>query len=207
MKKTFKFFGLAAMAFCVALSFTSCGDPIKGGEGGEGGEPELPAEPILLTETFDSGIPATWANIDKDGDGYTWGVSSQMIGGALGFSGESAISMSYNNAVGPLTPDNYLVTPEIKITHNGYQLSYYVGASDADWCNENYSVLVGTLNGNTFTTLGTLTTEVVQTADFTQKTFNLDAYKGQTVRIAFRHHDITDMYTICIDQVEVKQAK
>lgn len=206
MKKTFKFFGFAAMAFCVALSFTSC-DPVQGGEGGEGDEPETPAEPVLLTETFDNGIPGTWTNIDQDGDGNTWGITSEIIGQAGGFSGEGVASQSYSNQLGPLNPDNYLVSPEINITHKGYNLSYYVGASDADWCNENYSVLVGTLNGNTFTTLGTLTTEVIQTANFTQKTFNLDAYKGQKVRIAFRHHDITDMFNMIIDQVEVKQAQ
>lgn len=206
MKKTFKFFSLAALAFCVALSFTSCGDPAEG-EGEGGGEPEVPAEPVLLTETFDNGIPSTWTNIDQDGDGYTWAITSQVVGNALGFSGEGVASQSYDNQVGALTPNNYLVSPEITITHKGYNLSYYVGASDADWYQENYSVLVGTLNGNTFTPLGTLTTEVLQSANFNQKTFNLDAYKGQTVRIAFRHHDITDQFNMIIDQVEVKQAQ
>ncbi len=205
MKKTFKFFGLAAMAFCVALSFTSC-EPTDPTEGGD--PPETPAEPILLQESFDSGIPTTWTTLDKDGDGYNWDITSEVIGQPGGFDNtEGVASQSYDNNIGALTPDNYLVSPEINITHTGYNLSYYVGASDADWYMENYSVLVGTLNGTTFTPIGTLTTETLSTANLTQKTFNLDAYKGQTVRIAFRHHDITDQFNMIIDQVEVTHAK
>lgn len=206
MKKTFKFFGLAAMAFCVALSFSAC-DPVEGGENG-GDEPETPAEPILLQESFDSGIPTTWTTLDKDGDGYNWDITSEVIGQPGGLNGtEGVASQSYDNNFGALTPDNYLVSPEITITHNGYNLSYHVGAADPDWYSENYSVLVGTLNGTTFTPIGTLTTETLSTANFTQKTFSLDAYKGQTVRIAFRHHDITDQFNMIIDQVEVTHAK
>lgn len=206
MKKTFKFLGIAAMTLCLGLSFAACEeDPEE--NSGTPSQPEVPAEPILLNESFDNGIPSNWTVLDKDGDGFTWGITSEIIGQAGGFSGEGVASQSYSNQVGPLTPNNYLISPEITITHNGYTLSYYVGASDADWCEENYSVLVGTLNGENFTPIETLTTEVLSTANFTQKTFNLDAYKGKTIRIAFRHHDITDMFNMIIDEVKVAQAE
>lgn len=205
MKKTFKFLGIAAMTLCLGLSFAACEeDPEE--NSGTPSQPEVPAEPILLNESFDNGIPSNWTVLDKDGDGFTWGITSEIIGQAGGFSGEGVASQSYSNQVGPLTPNNYLISPEITITHNGYTLSYYVGASDADWCEENYSVLVGTLNGENFNPIGTLTTEVLSTANFTQKTFNLDEYKGKTIRIAFRHHDITDMFNMIIDEVKVAQA-
>lgn len=206
MKKTFKFLGIAAMTLCLGLSFAACEeDPEE--NSGTPSQPEVPAEPILLNESFDNGIPSNWTVLDKDGDGYSWGITSEIIGQAGGFSGEGVASQSYSNQAGPLTPNNYLISPEITITHNGYSLSYYVGASDADWCSENYSVLVGTLNGENFNPIGTLTTEVVASANFTQKTFNLDAYKGKTIRIAFRHHDITDMFNMIIDEVKVAQAE
>lgn len=206
MKKTFKFLGIAAMTLCLGLSFAACEeDPEE--NSGTPSQPEVPAEPILLSESFDNGIPSNWTVLDKDGDGFSWGITSEIIGQAGGFSGEGVASQSYSNQVGPLTPDNYLISPAITITHNGYTLSYYVGASDADWHEENYSVLVGTLDGETFTPIGTLTTEVVASADFTQKNFNLDAYKGKTIRIAFRHHDITDMFNMIIDEVKVAQVK
>lgn len=206
MKKTFKFLGIAAMTLCLGLSFAACEeDPEE--NAGTPNQPEVPAEPILLNESFDNGIPSNWTVLDKDGDGFSWGITSEIIGQAGGFSGEGVASQSYSNQAGALTPDNYLISPEITITHNGYSLSYYVGASDADWYEENYSVLVGTLDGETFTPIGTLTTEVVATANFTQKTFNLDAYKGKTVRIAFRHHDITDQFNMIIDEVKVAQAE
>lgn len=206
MKKTFKFLGIAAIALCLGLSFAACEeDPEE--NAGTPSQPEVPAEPILLNESFDNGIPSNWTVLDKDGDGYSWGLTTEIIGQEGGFSGEGVASQSYSNQVGALTPDNYLISPEITITHNGYTLSYYVGASDASWYSENYSVLVGTLDGETFTTIGTLTTEVLSTADFTQKTFNLDAYKGKTVRIAFRHHDITDQFNMIIDEVKVAQAE
>jgi hypothetical protein len=207
MKKTFKFLGIAAMTLCLGLSFAACEeDPEE--NAGTPNQPEVPAEPILLNESFDNGIPSNWTVLDKDDDGYSWALTTEIIGEAGGFNGtEGVASQSFSNQEGPLTPDNYLISPEITITHNGYTLSYYVGASDADWYKENYSVLVGTLDGETFTPIGTLTTEVVATADLTQKTFNLDAYKGKTVRIAFRHHDITDQFNMIIDEVKVAQAE
>ena len=194
------------MTLCLGLSFAAC-EEVPEENAGTPNQPEVPAEPILLNESFDNGIPSNWTVLDKDGDGYSWALTTEIIGQEGGFSGEGVASQSYSNQVGALTPDNYLISPEITITHNGYTLSYYVGASDASWYSENYSVLVGTLDGETFTTIGTLTTEVVASADFTQKTFNLDAYKGKTVRIAFRHHDITDQFNMIIDEVKVAQAE
>ena len=194
------------MTLCLGLSFAAC-EEVPEENAGTPNQPEVPAEPILLNESFDNGIPSNWTVLDKDGDGFSWAITSEIIGQEGGFSGEGVASQSYSNQVGALTPDNYLISPEITITHNGYTLSYYVGASDASWYSENYSVLVGTLDGETFTTIGTLTTEVLSTADFTQKTFNLDAYKGKTVRIAFRHHDITDQFNMIIDEVKVAQAE
>lgn len=164
----------------------------------------------LLSESFESGIPSSWVTVDADGDGYTWDASSNSIGTGQGYGGtECAASASYINAVGALTPDNYLVTPYVSIPGSGSTtLSWYVAAQDAGYAGEYYSVFVGYMNGNNFNITEALYSETVTAKNKVQGTWrkrsvNLDAYKGQSIRIAFRHWNCTDQFYLLIDDVEV----
>ncbi|MCK9292453.1 MAG: choice-of-anchor J domain-containing protein, partial [Bacteroidales bacterium] len=56
-------------------------------------------------------LPMGWLNIDADGDGYKW---KEMAGAEYTHSGEKcASSSSYDNTAGPLTPDNWLISPKL----------------------------------------------------------------------------------------------
>lgn len=162
-----------------------------------------------FTETFDvSGIPSGWTMIDNDGDGNVWENAIDLLGEGYGYNGSAGcvLSKSYDNNTGALTPDNYLITPQITLGA-GATLTFAVTGQDASWCNEHYSVLVSTTDPSvaSFTTVfeETFQDGAKDQATWQIKTVDLSSYAGQTVYIAFRHHDITDMFYIDLDEVNV----
>ena len=209
MKKVFRIFTIAAIAFGMSMT-VACTDDNEGGGNnngnGNGGNENLPT---TIDENFDNGLPAGWTCIDADGDGYNWVICSESWFGQNGFDNQGVngtdcmMTASYINNIGALTPDNYLVTPKIHI-NEGAKLTYQIGATDESYYEEHYAVLVGNLNNGSFTTVCTLLTETVPQADFTLRTIDLSAYAGQNLCIAFRHFDITDMYWMALDNVKVQ---
>jgi M6 family metalloprotease-like protein len=176
---------------------------------------------VLFSEDFEGGIPATWTNVDADGDAYSWALSPVAIPQS---GNQSVYSASYINGVGPLTPDNWLVSPAITLTDNN-KLTYYVSAQDASWAEENYGVYISTSNAvpGTFSSLleetmtgspgrpvdnpapGAFRSAGPQYAQGTwyERTIDLSAYSGQTVYIAFRHFNCTDMFYLNLDNVKI----
>ena len=151
-------------------------------------------------EGSDTDLPECWQAIDADGDGNNWEIvpfdDSEVI-----FNGANAIaSFSYINDVGDITPDNYLITPKLDITA-GDSLYYVVNALDPDWPEEKYSVLVSTASSAIadFTTVAF--TETLTSGDFEPRTVDLSAYAGQSIYIAFRHHNSTGNYAILLDAI------
>ena len=63
MKKAFRFFAIAAIAFGMTMA-VSC----KPDEGDDNGNNDNGPE-VLIDEAFENGIPSDWSNIDADGDG------------------------------------------------------------------------------------------------------------------------------------------
>lgn len=158
---------------------------------------------------FEAGTaPVGFTFIDADGDGYNWDYTflynnSTPAGhdGSLGL----IASASYINNVGPLTPDNWMVLPSFTLpaVATGFELSWYEKGQDASYCAENYSVYVST-SGRTAADFGT-TAVLTSTATgaWVKKTVDLSSYAGQTINIAFRHHNTTDMYYLDIDDIRV----
>ena len=167
--------------------------------------------------TFETGSE-DWHQIDADGDGNTW-IMRNGTGVGHNSSNACVTSASFiNDSKGALTPDNYLYTPQQFTVSNGASISFYVCAQDASWAAEHYGVAVATVSGSPtasdFTTIWeeTLTAKtrnkgkVRGTNDqgaWYLKTIDLSAYAGQTIWIAIRHFNCTDMFYINIDDISV----
>ena len=206
MKKMFRFFTIAALAFGMTMA-VGCGKPDDGEDngGGNGGNDNGPA--ILLEENFDNGIPAEWNNIDADGDGVMWVLGSDIAGGPVGYnSTECAASQSYINNEGPLTPDNYLVTPVLDFAGE-YTLTWKVCAQDASYPEDHYQVLVGTVENGVFKQTAKVYEETLAAAKaqgaWLSRSVSLKDYKGKKLAIAFRHCECTDAFWMNIDEVKV----
>lgn len=157
-----------------------------------------------LEESFEGNSfpPEGWYMVDDDGDSFNWYLGEDPQHPAQdGLN--SAVSGSYDNDTGSaLTPDNYLVSPQVTI-ESGDFLVYYVAAQDPNWAAEKYQVLISTAGTNTSDFTNEVTTEVLSSADWEKREFDLAAYVGQTIRIAWRHFDVTDQFEMKIDNIKV----
>ena len=162
---------------------------------------------------FENGI-GNWTTIDADGDGHNWEINNDWGGH------ESLCMIQSASWVGgiALTPDNYLVSPQITL---GGSISFWACAQDADYAAEHFGVAVSTTGNTTasdFTTIQEWTmtaksegakTEVTRSGNRTQGTWyqytvDLSAYSGQGY-VAIRHFDCTDMFYLNVDDITIVQ--
>ncbi|MCR4827788.1 MAG: choice-of-anchor J domain-containing protein, partial [Bacteroidales bacterium] len=159
------------------------------------------AQALPFFEGFESDLTECWQNIDNDGDDYYWESSLDLD--IEGYEGDGCyMSASYVNNVGALNPDNWLITPALAIPSEGAKLTWYVAAQDPDWPSEFYEVKLSTSpNISSFTSVFS---ETLESGDWEQRTVNIDGnWAGQTVYIAFQHHDVTNMYWMKLDNINV----
>jgi len=163
---------------------------------------------FLLQEFFDdpSKLPATWKTIDKDGDSYNWRIYSS---GTQNY----ALSDSWRSGgIGPLTPENYLVSPKIDLKGLSgiVELRYTIQIADPELVNEHYKVSVSTTgnSANDFTT--TVFEETCTKAEYYEnfpfwheRIVDLTSFLGQNIYIAWCHFDCTDMYNLSLDSIQV----
>lgn len=166
------------------------------------------AQNVIFHEGFEGGvIPAGWTAIDIDGDGFNWNVCTSSEGALMKtVDGVGCVgSLSYDNdTYSALTPDNYLITPAIQLTGDA-TLHFFVAGQDDSYAAEHFSVYVST-TGTSVSDFTTVLTSGVSTANYVEYTCDLSAYAGQTVYIAFRHHNSTDEYMLVMDEVSVTQV-
>ncbi|NBC58513.1 MAG: hypothetical protein GVY05_09580, partial [Bacteroidetes bacterium] len=167
---------------------------------------------IIFEDDFDDEDISDWTLYDEDQDGNNW-AAIQIEDDMNNPVGTPVLrSASWNGA--PLTPDNYAVSPAIDLTNeasNTVTLSWVVTAADAAFADENYTVYVAT--GNTVNDLNSASisfNEVVTDNGpggldnpYT-KTLDISSLAGSIVYVGFRHHGVTDEFTIEIDDVKVE---
>lgn len=162
-------------------------------------------QPLPFTCGFESNENmGCWKFIDNDGDGYNWDLE-YWAGSEFTHNGTGAVgTASFINRIGPLTPDQWMITPQLIIPAGGASLTYYVGGVQQMY-GDKYSIYVSSTGSevNDFLANQPVFTETPTSASFTQKTVNLNAYAGQTIRIGFRHYDCTDGYWLIFDDVNV----
>ena len=154
-------------------------------------------------ESADGSLPACWQAVDADGDDQNWVILTNANSN-LGFDGANAIgSYSYTSAAGALTPDNYLITPQVALGDD--EVLYYVVRSlNHNYSEEEYTVLVST----TGSAVADFTDEVFAdnleyVNEWQARTVDLSDYAGQTIYLAFRHHGTSDLVGFIIDAVKL----
>ena len=146
-----------------------------------------------------------WTLYDGDGDGQNWFVYepatiSDDNGNPYVFDAACMTSASYNSVA--LTPDNWLVSPAINIAPNA-QLSFWTRGQDPSWAAEYYSVYVATQNRISAFLATTPVDSNIATDRYVETVVDMSAYAGQTVYIAFRHHNVTDQFRLNVDNVSI----
>ena len=150
-------------------------------------------------------LPTGWTALDADGDGHSWfaydhskDTPNDYMGHPNSFDRMSAESASYDN--GPLTPDNWLISPQVPLKG---KLSLWAKGVDADYPAEHFAIYLSTTGKDVadFTTV--LIPETVTQSVFTEYTADLSAYAGQVGYIAIRHFNVTDEWSLGVDNITI----
>ncbi|MBP5664460.1 MAG: C10 family peptidase [Bacteroidales bacterium] len=158
----------------------------------------------VLPHTFDfeGDSPLNcWEIFDGDNDGENWflaGYSPSANGGAM-----CIASTSPNSISGAPIPDNWIITPAIHFpADTNILLSWYERISIPEFPGEHYGVYIS--NGSTDTSDFNLLQQFTVTNEgWNQRRLYLDAYAGQTVRLAFRHFNSANQNSLLIDDISI----
>lgn len=164
----------------------------------DGGDDDCPTiTSFPWNATFDENLTC-WKTVDADGDGYNWMNYQDFV-----------VSESYSYFDGTnqgLTPDNWLISQRIQIPSSGtYTLSWTAAGLSDDYYNEHYSVYVSTTGDSPSDFTTPLFSETLNTPNAVNRSKSLENYRGQTVRIAFRHHNTNDVFVLGVGNVTISQ--
>lgn len=156
-----------------------------------------------FSEGFENGIPLTWTTIDNDGDGYDW--YGHINTGLYNYSTHSgdgvAASESFdNNGSVVLTPDNWLITPQVDL--GGTVSFWYANQSTYP---ENLRVYVST-TGTAIANFTSISEDITTNSDYQQFTYDLSTYAGHQGYIAIRHYNVSDQFILLIDDFDISSA-
>ena len=140
-----------------------------------------------------------WTIRDEDGDGYNWEWMEAIGSDYNVYEGTHCMaSASYqNSAFGggtALTPNNWLISPAFTA---GSTVTFWYAGQDPNYAAETFGVYV-IANGTTSDELAYFTASNT----YQQGSVDISDFAGQTVQVAFRHYDITDMFRLNLDLVE-----
>ena len=178
-------------------------------EGG-GSTPNTPVPPTENPNTPEPGTTTGWGFEtdpfaegwtirDDDGDGYNWEWMDASASGYNVYEGTHCMASAsfQNNPFGggtALTPNNWLISPAFTA---GSTVTFWYAGQDPNYAAETFGVYV-IANGTTSDELAYFTASNT----YQQGSVDISDFAGQTVQVAFRHYDITDMFRLNLDLVE-----
>ena len=161
--------------------------------------------PTTLNTTYYTGFEYgldNWTTIDNDGDGNCWvamGNSEEYA-----HSGEAYLaSASYDNNIGVLTPDNWLVSPQLPL--NGV-LKVWMKGQDSNDFQEHVAIYVSTTGNAVANFTDIVLPETIVTNEYVEYSVNLSQYAEAQGYIAIRHFNCTDQYYLNVDDFGLYDA-
>ncbi len=132
-------------------------------------------------------VKSTWEIVDADADGHTWSISS------VGQDNYCFQSDSWTSSLGGLNPDNWLISNDVKLQG---ELRFTVwGNSDAYSENLMAYAIIGDEAYPLFDE------DIHSTATPETFTVNLSPFEEEIGRIAFRHYNTIDQFSVFLDDI------
>ena len=147
------------------------------------------------------GQMTNWILVDADGDTRNW-VKNGRTETHSG-SGNMA-SQSWISGVGAITPDNWLISPLLGIPADRADVDWWEYSPEVNDYDEHYGLYVSpncSTNPNDFVLVSEY--DVPASKTWRNVTASLNAYRGQVVRIAFRHFNCTDKFWLVVDDIRL----
>ena len=149
-------------------------------------------------ETEDQAAEFTLVDADGDGKGWTWINDKVKTHSGAGI----MYSASYDSSTGALTPDNWIITPKVKL---GGQFSFWACSQEdnASYISEQFQVYVYQgdewTSVNDFVAISDIYTSMPEYQQYVADLSELDGYGY----LAIRHYNCTDQFWFDIDDIEV----
>ncbi len=141
-----------------------------------------------------------WMSYDYDEDGNAWDVYYDQNGYGKCHSGDYAlISYSYISGTGGVTPDNWLISPEINL---GGTLKFWAGPYSSYFGGDVFAVYVTTGDPDDIGSYVKIS-EDLTAPEWTEFTFDLSQYNGAG-HFAIRHYNSYDEWALMIDDVNIE---
>ena len=144
-----------------------------------------------------------WTIVDNDNDGRAWNHfnnKTSVTGKMTTHDGHGVLySESYNNDnFSPLTPDNWLISPEVTL---GGVLSLWACGQSPEAYAEVFGVFVCVGNSTDPADFVQVGADITTTSEMTEYSFDLSQFAEQTGRFAIRHYNCTNQFYLNIDDV------
>lgn len=151
-----------------------------------------------FTEGFEGvGTPAGWTVINNNADAELWYFTTPGAGTANG--GTQVARIDYNASV---AHDDYLVTPQIAVVDQNTDRLTLFGKSRSASFLEDFNILISTTGTNVGDFSIQLTPTITAPATWTQYQYDLSAYEGQNIYIAFQAVSLNE-WELYIDDVTI----
>ena len=150
----------------------------------------------LTKDNYESQIDG-WAIYDADEDGNNWNLTLDGYDptGTLGENENVCFySASWDNTTGALTPDNWLITPELLL---GGTFKFRAKTSNYP---DVLRVYVMTAEGEI-----PLGDDFIPSTDWTEYSFDTSEYDGQTGYIVIRHYNSEDQLRVYVDYLSYEK--
>ena len=157
---------------------------------------------------FEDESDLSWTSVDADGDGYGWFIwDPNSYGydpgdGVKLFDTKCATSASYNNVLGAMTPDDWMISPKVTLAKD---FSFWAAGQDPSYASEVFAVYVSVGDPNDLSSFVKISDDIVATSPIQQYTFDLSAYEGMEGYVAIRHYNCYDMFRLNIDNILIGQ--
>ena len=158
---------------------------------------------LPYTEGFENGL-GCWSTVNGSADGMPWYSLNEA---SYAHSGAGlAVSFSYYNSA--MHANAWLISPKFVLptaaAGDTLNLSWWYRVN-ADYPLDLYDVMLSTTTNDTaaFTTTLLSVTPDSNNGVYTQMVVDLTAYAGQSVYLAFHHHDSYDMNYLMIDDISL----
>jgi hypothetical protein len=172
-------------------------------------------KPVLNTYTYSFVQDLNgWTTIDADGDGNTWYLLINKDN--TGADGNPGLVTSASYASKALTPDNYLVSPKMKLDG---KITFFANAQDASYPAEHFGVAVSTTSGTDAADFQMATEEWEMAAARAHKAprrvqgtwykyeVDLSSFAGAEGYVAIRHYNCTDWFRLNVDDITLETSQ
>ncbi|MGX8713511.1 MAG: choice-of-anchor J domain-containing protein [bacterium] len=164
---------------------------------------------LPYNEGFESGELGCWSTVNGSTDGQPWNAQPAFSDGSVSphHGDYMAASWSWNSSA--MHANAWLISPKFVLpAAEGDSITFsWWHRVNANYPTELYDVMLSTTTNDTSaftTTLLSVTPD--STTSWIRKNVNLFAYAGQSVYIAFHHHDSYDQNYLLIDDINLNNG-